>query len=104
MTSPSCMARDRVVDLVEVHGAGHHGADVELAVLDEADEPREVAPHLRAAVHAAEDPLLLEHGHGRDGDVGAELGHADHHRRAAGTGGVDAPGAPSPAVPITSNV
>ena len=75
MTSPSCMARMASLTSCRWHGARHHRADVELALLDEADEARELAPHLGRAVHAAEDPLLVEHRHRRDADLGVEPGH-----------------------------
>src|SRR3954454_9523463 len=77
---------DGVVHLVEVHRARDHCTDVELAVLDEADEAREIAWHRCAAVHAPEDLLLLEHGHRRKGPVAAELVDAPHVRGTRGGG------------------
>src|SRR2546430_15718920 len=39
--------RERVVHLVQLDVARHHGAEVEAAVLDQADEAGEVPPYLR---------------------------------------------------------
>src|SRR4051812_1016630 len=44
-----------VVHLVEVDAPRDHGAEVEASRLGQRDEAREVAPHLRTAVHRAED-------------------------------------------------
>src|SRR4051812_46691119 len=47
-----------VVHLVEVDTPRDHGAEIEASRLGQRDEPREVAPHLRTAVHRAQDALV----------------------------------------------
>src|SRR5262245_8123517 len=73
-----------VVHLLDLDAAADHPLEVELAVLPEAEEAREVDPDVGAAVHRALQVLLLEEELER-----AELhhllhpAHADDHRRTA---------------------
>ena len=59
MTSPACMARNASFTSSRPIAPAHHVGEVEPAALHQTDEAREVAAHLRRAVHAAEQLLLL---------------------------------------------
>ena len=90
MTSPSCMARIasftscRCIVRVTIEPTSSR------PLLDEADEAREVAAHLRGAVHAADGSSSLRARSSPGCAMSASsLGHADHHRRAAGARAVD---------------
>src|SRR6185369_6780171 len=67
-----------VVHAVELDGLRHHGRDVEAAGLDQLDEAREVAPHLRRAVLAALERLLtVEDVERRQRELRVVARHAD---------------------------
>ena len=80
MTSPACIARNASFTSSRPIVAAHHVGDVEPAGLHEPDEAREVAPHLRRSVDAAEQLLLLvEEPEPTEGHLRVDARHPDDH-------------------------